>query len=99
MQNKTAETVPWYSQSIAGAFFESYMQAAAQTMDKLQNGHCFRFDDGFHYYLAGGIQHSYRDRCLVNIEPNILGVIHEGAPFCRRRCERSKPTSKRGALL
>src|ERR1700720_2428406 len=26
------------------------------------------------------------------IHPNILGVIHEGAPCCRLRCERSKPT-------
>ena len=24
------------------------------------------------------------NRCRVHIEPNILGVIHEGAPCCRR---------------
>ena len=24
-----------------------------------------------------------RDRCLMNIKPNILSVVHEGAPFCR----------------
>src|SRR5258707_4825546 len=28
----------------------------------------------------------------MDIHPNILGVIHEGAPCCRLRCERSKPT-------
>src|SRR5467141_803040 len=70
------------------------MQAAAQTVDKLRNGCRFRFEDGLHHQLAGGIQNCRRDRCLMNIQPNILGIIHEGAPFCRRRCERSKPTPK-----
>jgi len=32
------------------------------------------------------------DSCLMDIHPNKLGVIHEGAPCCRLRYERSKPT-------
>jgi len=40
----------------AGAFFEAHMQAAAQTVDKLENGCRFRFEDGLHHQLAGGIQ-------------------------------------------
>jgi len=41
----------------------------------------FRFEDGFHHQLAGGIQHGYRDPCLMYMQPNILSVIHESAPF------------------
>jgi hypothetical protein len=29
------------------------------------------------------IPNGHRDRCLMHIQPNILGVIHEGAPCCR----------------
>ena len=68
----------------AGAFFEGHMQTAAQTVDKLQKGCRFRFEDGLHHQLAGGIHNCRRDRCLMNIQPNILGIIHEGAPFRRR---------------
>src|SRR5260370_32759444 len=78
----------------AGAFFEGHMQAATQAVDKLQNGSRFRLEDGLHHQLAGGILNRCGDRCLMNIQPNILSVIHEGAPFCRSRCERSKPTPK-----
>src|ERR1700694_6278895 len=30
----------------------------------------------------------------MNIQPNILSVIHKGAPCCRDWCERSNPTPK-----
>src|ERR1700704_2376639 len=30
----------------------------------------------------------------MNIQPNILSVIHKGAPCCRDWCERSTPTPK-----
>src|ERR1700694_5822518 len=30
----------------------------------------------------------------MNIQPNILSVIHKGAPCCRGWCERSNPTPK-----
>ena len=53
-------------------------------MNKLENRFGFRFQDRFHGQLAGRIQNGHRDRCLVNIQPNILGVIHEGAPSGRR---------------
>ena len=68
----------------AGSFFQGHVQTAAQTVNKLQNRFRFRFQDRFHHQLASGIQNRRRDRCLVNIQPNILGVIHEGAPSCRR---------------
>jgi hypothetical protein len=32
--------------------------------------------------LAGGIQNCHGDPCLMKHQPNILGVIHEGALFC-----------------
>jgi hypothetical protein len=66
----------------AGAFFKSHMQAAAQTVDESEKGVRFGLQDGFHDQLAAGIQHGHGDHCLVHIQPNILGVIHEGAP-CR----------------
>jgi len=68
----------------AGSFFQGHLHASPKSTDKLQDACCFRLDDGLHDQLAGGIQNHRRDRCLVNIEPNILGVIHEGAPS--RRC-------------
>jgi len=40
----------------AGSFFEGHLQAPAQTMDKLQKGFRFRFENGFHHQLAGAIQ-------------------------------------------
>jgi len=55
----------------AGSFFEGHLQAPAQTMDKLQKGFRFRFENGFHHQLAGGIQNRRRDRWLMNIQPNI----------------------------
>ncbi|PYU76761.1 MAG: hypothetical protein DMG52_02890 [Acidobacteria bacterium] len=50
----------------------SNVQAATQTVNKLQYGFRFCFQDGFHHQLALSIQDGGRDGCLVNIEPNIL---------------------------
>src|SRR6266567_5392176 len=63
------------------SFFESDRQSSAQSGKEFQNGCGFRFQDRFHDYLALGIHHRYRDRCLMNIETNILFAVHEGAPF------------------
>jgi hypothetical protein len=53
-------------------------------VDQLQNGCCFRLDGGLHRQMTGEIHNYHGDRCLVNIQPNILGVIqHESAPFYR----------------
>jgi hypothetical protein len=41
------------------------MQAAAQPVNKLQNGFRFCFQDGFHHQLAFGIQDRGGDGCLV----------------------------------
>ena len=69
----------------ASSFFQGHMHASAQSVDKLQDRCCFRFDDGLHHQLAGRVQNRSRDRCLVHIQPNILNFIqHEGAPSCRR---------------
>jgi len=67
------------------------MQTSAQSVNELQDGLRSRFENGFHHRLAGRIPRADRDRCLMNIQPNILGVIHEGAPG-RLCCEKSKPT-------
>jgi hypothetical protein len=65
----------------AGSFCEGYMQTATQTVNQLQNCFRFGFDHRLHDPLAVCIQNGRGDRCLVNIEPNILGVVHAGAPF------------------
>ncbi len=67
----------------ASPFFQGHVQTAAQTVNKLEDGARFRFQDSFHHQLTGRVQNRRRDRCLMNIQPNILGVIHEGAPSCR----------------
>src|ERR1700722_13399680 len=65
----------------AGAFLTRYMQASAQTVNKVQNRRCLCLEDRFHQNLAGRIENYSRDRCLMNIQPNILSVVHGGAPF------------------
>jgi hypothetical protein len=55
----------------SGYRFQSRLNVA-----QLQNGGCFRFQDGFRDYLAPGIHHRYRDRCLMNVEPNILFAVY-----------------------
>jgi hypothetical protein len=41
---------------------------------------------------------SHVERLLGFRSSWILGAIHEGAPCCRLRCERSKPTPKRASF-
>jgi len=55
------------------------LQIAAQTVHELQNRCCFGFHDGLHHEFSSGSRNRRRDRCLTHIQPNILGVIHEGA--------------------
>jgi hypothetical protein len=33
-------------------------------------------------YRSEWLSNCCGDRCLVNVQPNVLGVIHEGAPSC-----------------
>src|SRR5438132_14366506 len=68
------------------AFFESDPQSSAQSREELQDGCCLRFQDGFHDNLALGIHHRHGDRCLMNIEPNILFTDHSGCYFRRWSC-------------
>jgi hypothetical protein len=35
----------------------------------------FGFEGGFHHQVSGSIQNRDGDRCLMNIQPNILGII------------------------
>src|SRR6266478_2664406 len=70
-----------------GAFFEGRGQSSTQSRQELQNGCGFGFQDGFHDYLALRIHHRYADRCLMNVEPNILFTVHKGAPFPRWWCD------------
>src|SRR5215469_10892362 len=68
----------WLNQCCGG-----HVQTAAHAVEKLEYGLRLRLENGFDHQLAGGIANRHRDRCLMHIEPNILGVIHEGAPCCR----------------
>jgi hypothetical protein len=68
----------------ASSFLEGHTQAAAQSLDKLEQSGRFRFQNALQDQLAGRVQHRSGDGCRVNVQPNILGVIHEGAPSCRR---------------
>jgi hypothetical protein len=55
---------------------------ATQTVNELQNGFRFRFEDSLQDQLPVRIPNRRGDRCLMHIQPNILGVIHEGATCC-----------------
>jgi hypothetical protein len=63
----------------AGAFLQGDLQASAKSVNKLQDRRCLGFEDRFHQQLAGGIENHCSNCCLVHIQLNILGVIHEGA--------------------
>jgi hypothetical protein len=65
-------------------FFQGHVQTAAQAMTKLENRFGFCFQDRFRHQIASRIQNRHRDRCLMSIQPNLLSIIHEGAPSCRR---------------
>jgi hypothetical protein len=60
--------------SRAGSFFQGYVQLPRSPMNILEQGGCFRFQDAFSEQLARVQNHS-GDRCLVNVQPNILAVI------------------------
>jgi hypothetical protein len=62
------------------SFPGAHVQTPAQTMNKLKNSCGFRFECGFHHQISTRIPNRRRDRCLMPVHPNILGVIHEGAP-------------------
>jgi hypothetical protein len=53
------------------------MQTSAKSGDQPQNGRCFRVDDGFNQELLGRVQNHCRNRCLVNVQPNMLSVIYD----------------------
>jgi hypothetical protein len=57
------------STSLPGGFFERHGQSCTQSRQQLKNGCGFGFQDGFHDYLALGIDHRHVDRCLMNFEP------------------------------
>jgi hypothetical protein len=83
----------------AGSFLKGYVQSSGQPVQKLQNRRGFRLDDRLHHQMAGAIQNHHRDRCLVNIQSNILGVIqHEGAPSVGVDAN-NQNLLQRGALL
>jgi len=48
-----------------------------------QRDGAFGLQNGLHHQLTCGIHHRDHYGCLMNIEPNILFIVHEGAPFCR----------------
>src|SRR5206468_1994204 len=64
-----------------GPFLEGHPHRSPQSRKELKNRRRFRLQDGFHYQLATRIHHCDRDRCLMNIQPNILFTVHEGAPL------------------
>src|SRR5580692_11117799 len=82
-----------------GSFFERYGQSSTQSGEELQNGCGFRFQNGFDDYLTHRIQHCCADRCLVNVQPNILFTAHGECSFRRSSCATITTYSQRGALL
>jgi hypothetical protein len=85
------------------AFFESDMQAATQTVNKLQHGFRFRFQDSLQDQLAVRIPNRRGDRCiqpnvllLVGDDPNDQTLHQKGAPFynaCYMPCSRRNNNS------
>jgi ribosomal protein S26 len=70
--------------SSARSFLETHVQATAQTVNKLKDSFGFCFECGFHHQISVRIPNRRRNRCRMHIHPNILGVVNEGAPCCRR---------------
>ena len=66
-----------------GPFLQGHEQTATYAAQKLQKPIRLGFENRFHHQLAGRIQNRSRDRCLVHVQANILGIIHKGAPGCR----------------
>src|SRR5437660_12284330 len=50
------------------------MQLSPQTLQELQKGSRFGFDDGLHHQLPGAIPYGNGNRFFVNVEPDILDV-------------------------
>ena len=65
------------------AFLERYPQSSLQSLEKFQDGSCFRFDQGLHYQFSAGVPDRNGYACLMHIHANILCPIHGGAPFRR----------------
>src|SRR5215831_5675925 len=79
--------------------FEGDRQTAAQSCKELENGRSLRLQDAFHNQLASWIHHGDGDRCLMNIEADILFTGHKGAPSCRSMVLALINLLQRGALL
>jgi hypothetical protein len=60
----------------AGSFLKGDVQTAGQPVKKLQKGCRFRLENGLHQEVAGRIQNHCRNRCLMNIQTNLLSGIH-----------------------
>jgi hypothetical protein len=56
-------------------------QCAPQSANETQKRSCVGSENGLHYQLSILIQHRSRDACLMDVETDKLGVIHEGVPF------------------
>jgi hypothetical protein len=62
-------------------FLEGHRQRSAQSGKELKKGCRFRLHDGFHDQLTRRIPHGYYNGCLVNVQPNILFIVHKGCSF------------------
>ena len=81
------------------SFFKRDKHVSAQPLDKLQNGHRLRFDDGLHYQLSCGVHHRDRDRFLVDVHANkFRTTFHYRCSFLLEANAKNLP-QKWGALL
>jgi len=63
-----------------------------------QNRGSFRLNDRFHNQLPTAVSNCDRNRCLMNVHPDVLLAIHTHGPFHQHRAYRY-PRWRRGALL
>src|SRR5437762_1028778 len=49
------------------AFLERYPQSSLQSLEKFQDGSCFRFDQGLHYQFSAGVPDRNGYACLMHI--------------------------------
>src|SRR5262249_41414646 len=67
-----------------GAFLERYPQSSLQSLEKFQDGSCFRFDQRLHYQFSAGVPDCNGYACLSTSMPIYfvlsIGVLLSAGP-------------------
>ena len=64
-----------------GSLFEGHRKGSLQSSDEIYDSGRLGLQQTFHDQLARSIHHRHRDGGLVHVHPDILFLIHKGAPF------------------